>query len=85
MTTAKLFKNGRSQAVRLPAEFRFQGDEVAIRRDPATGEVILSPLNKSFADWLEEHERLLATIPQEELDDFMADRDQGEDVERDWP
>ncbi len=85
MTTAKLFKNGRSQAVRLPAEFRFQGDEVAIRRDPVTGEVILSPLNKSFADWLEEHERLLAKIPQEELDDFMADRDQGEDVERDWP
>ena len=85
MTTAKLFMNGRSQAVRLPAEFRFQGDEVAIRRDPVTGEVILSPLNKSFADWLEEHERLLAKIPQEELDDFMADRDQGEDVERDWP
>lgn len=85
MQTAKLFKNGRSQAVRLPAEFRFEGEEVAIRRDPATGDVILSPLNKSFADWLEEHERLLAKIPQEELDAFMADRDQGEDVERDWP
>ncbi len=35
--TAKLFKNGRSQAVRLPKEFRFEGAEVAIRRDPATG------------------------------------------------
>ena len=32
--TAKLFMNGRSQAVRLPAEFRFEGDEVEIRRDP---------------------------------------------------
>ena len=88
MTTAKLFMNGRSQAVRLPAEFRFQGDEVAIRRDPVTGEVILSPLNKSFADWLEEHDRLLAGMTDEErkdLDGFMADRDQGEDVERDWP
>jgi antitoxin VapB len=84
MPTAKLFKNGRSQAVRLPAEFRFEGTEVAIRRDPDTGDVILSPLNKSFADWLEEHERLLAKIPREELDDFMADRDQGQDVERDW-
>ena len=31
--TAKLFKNGRSQAVRLPADFRFEGDEVEIRRD----------------------------------------------------
>ena len=39
---AKLFMNGRSQAVRLPAEFRFEGTEVDIRRDPATGEVILS-------------------------------------------
>ena len=31
-TTAKLFRNGRSQAVRLPKEFRFEGDEVRIRR-----------------------------------------------------
>jgi antitoxin VapB len=41
--TAKLFKNGRSQAVRLPKEFQFEGTEVAIRRDEATGEVVLSP------------------------------------------
>ena len=40
--TAKLFRNGRSQAVRLPAEFRFPGAEVYVRRDPATGDVILS-------------------------------------------
>jgi antitoxin VapB len=32
MTTAKLFANGRSQAVRLPREFRFAGREVRIRR-----------------------------------------------------
>ena len=38
--TAKVFMNGRSQAVRLPKEFRFEGTEVAIRRDPATGEVV---------------------------------------------
>jgi virulence-associated protein VagC len=31
MSTAKLFRNGRSQAVRLPREFRFDGDEVNIR------------------------------------------------------
>ena len=30
--TAKLFKNGRSQAVRLPREFRFEGDRVRVRR-----------------------------------------------------
>jgi antitoxin VapB len=41
--TAKLFANGGSQAVRLPAEFRFDGiDEIYIRRDAVTGEVILS-------------------------------------------
>jgi antitoxin VapB len=32
MQTAKLFKNGRSQAVRLPKEFRFEGDEVYVKR-----------------------------------------------------
>jgi len=85
MQTAKLFKNGRSQAVRLPAEFRFEGDEVLIRRDPMTGDVILSTLNKSFEQWLKLRERLLPKIPPEDLDAFMADRDQGLATERDWP
>ncbi len=40
--TAKLFITGRSQAVRLPLEYRFEEKEVYIRRDPATGDVILS-------------------------------------------
>jgi len=40
--TAKLFRNGRSQAVRLPSEYRFEGHEVFIRQDPETGDVILS-------------------------------------------
>jgi antitoxin VapB len=39
---AKLFANGRSQAVRLPAQFRFDGDEVFIRQDPKTSDIILS-------------------------------------------
>ncbi|MBA2597714.1 MAG: AbrB/MazE/SpoVT family DNA-binding domain-containing protein, partial [Chloroflexia bacterium] len=34
--TAKLFMNGRSQAVRLPAAFRFDASEVFIWKDPAT-------------------------------------------------
>ena len=46
-TPAKLFKNGRSQAVRLPKEFRFEGTEVLIRQDPTTGEVFLSPKAQS--------------------------------------
>jgi len=45
--TAKLFKNGRSQAVRLPREFRFPGDEVFIER--RGGVVILRP--KAAMDW----------------------------------
>ena len=44
-TTAKLFKNGRSQAVRLPKEFRFEGDEVIIRKKGK--QVILEPLEKT--------------------------------------
>ncbi|MEI7455752.1 MAG: AbrB/MazE/SpoVT family DNA-binding domain-containing protein [Nitrosomonadales bacterium] len=39
---AKLFINGRSQAVRLPLAYRFDTKEVFIRRDPKTGDVILS-------------------------------------------
>jgi antitoxin VapB len=46
--TAKIFVTGRSQAVRLPMEFRFEGTEVFIHRDPATGDVVLSSKPK---DW----------------------------------
>ena len=45
---AKLFINGRSQAVRLPAAFRFEAKEVFSRQDPETGDVILS---RRPADW----------------------------------
>ena len=66
--TAKLFRNGRSQAVRLPADFRFPGTEVYVRRDPATGDVILSRRPDSWQDFLD----LIRTldIPK----DFMSDR-----------
>jgi len=51
--TAKLFRNGRSQAVRLLANFRFQGTEVYVRRDPATGDVILSRRPHSWQDFFD--------------------------------
>jgi antitoxin VapB len=55
--TAKLFKNGRSQAVRLPKEFRFEGTEVEIRQNPATGEVVLSQpqaqKSRSWQEWFD--------------------------------
>lgn len=45
-TTAKLFKHGRSQAVRLPKEFRFEGTEVRIRREGES--VVLEPVKPKF-------------------------------------
>ena len=44
-TTAKIFMNGRSQAVRLPKEFRLKGTEVKIRKEGQ--KVILEPLEKT--------------------------------------
>ena len=46
--TAKLFKNGRSQAVRLPKEFRFEGTEVRVSK--VGDKVILEPLKKQPFD-----------------------------------
>lgn len=66
--TAKLFRNGRSQAVRLPSEFRFEGSEVYIRRDPKTGDVILSRHPESWQDFFELADSL--RVP----DSFLADR-----------
>jgi antitoxin VapB len=51
METAKLFWSGRSQAVRLPKDFRFSGEEVRIRRHGNS--VILEPLSDDWS-WLDE-------------------------------
>jgi len=64
--TAKLFTNGRSQAVRLPAAYRFDGKEVFIRRDPATGDVILSSKPPSWDGFFAALEQ--ADIPADFLD-----------------
>lgn len=61
---ARIFKNGRSQAVRLPREFRFDGDEVLIRKEGKN--VILSPRPKSWEAFFKE-----TPLPSE---DFMASR-----------
>lgn len=67
---AKLFRNGASQAVRLPAEFRFDGDEVYATRDERTGDVVLSsrPGARSWGEFFE----LMRSI--EVPEDFMAER-----------
>lgn len=48
---AKLFTNGRSQAVRLPVAYRFDTQEVFIRQDPETGDVILSRKPATWDDF----------------------------------
>lgn len=45
----KLFKNGRSQAVRLPAEFRFKGDRVRVSRQGSG--VLLEPVGDDVSGW----------------------------------
>ncbi len=74
--TAKLFMNGRSQAVRLPVGFRFDTDVVYIRKDPVTGDVILSRKPDSWDGFFS----LMAEI--EVADNFMNNRDQDEIVEK---
>ena len=65
---ARLFRNGRSQAVRLPVDFRFPGSEVYVRRDPATGDVILSRRPDSWRDFFDLADNL--EIPE----DFLSNR-----------
>ncbi len=63
MMTAKLFENGRSQAVRLPKEYRFSGDEVSINK---VGDVvILMPKENKWSGFLSG----LSLF----TDDFMSD------------
>jgi antitoxin VapB len=53
---AKLFRNGRSQAVRLPKEFRFEGDHVTIRR--VRSGVLLEPVKFDVKEWFAKIDRL---------------------------
>lgn len=59
MKTAKLFRNGRSQAVRLPKEFRFAGEEVVVRRSGKR--VILEP--KEHRQWPKGYWQSWRTVP----------------------
>jgi antitoxin VapB len=74
-TTAKLFMNGKSQAVRLPLDFRFEGEEVFIRRD-YNGDVILSTKQLSWDEFFALADSV--NVPE----DFMANRDNGIAQER---
>ena len=81
---ARVFMNGRSQAVRIPAEYRFTSAEVYIRRNPQSGEIILSehPLKPSLAEifaMLDAAQSAEGPAP-----DLLEDRDITPPQERDW-
>ena len=67
LQTAKVFAAGRSQAVRLPLEFRFDVPEVFIRRDAETGDVVLS---KKPSDW----QGLLEAVALNANEDLLIER-----------
>ena len=75
--TAKLFVTGRSQAVRLPRAYRFEGDVVFIRRDPVTGDVVLSRKPDNWQGFL------ALAAGTEVPPDFMQDREDEPAAERD--
>jgi antitoxin VapB len=65
---AKVFMSGRSQAVRIPAEYRFSSNEVYLRRDSQSGDLILSEAPGGWDEVFAALDR--AGFPE----DFMADR-----------
>ena len=64
---AKIFVNGRSQAVRLPQEFRFSGTEVRVTRHGRG--VLLEPVSPTVDDWFAELDKYKG-------EKFLADRGQ---------
>lgn len=72
MKTAKIFKNGQSQAVRLPREFRFKGNEVFIKKfDNA---IVLFPTDHPWQSFFNSLSKFSA--------DFMEDRNQPKQQKR---
>ena len=72
--TAKVFMNGRSQAIRLPKEFRFDTDEVYITREGEN--IIISPRKPTWDEFFDTQSVF--------TDDFLSDRDNSLPQERDF-
>jgi antitoxin VapB len=67
ITTAKLFKHGRSQAVRLPKEFRMEGTEVTVTRNGES--ITLSPIKPKKTDWASVFAEIDAMGPSDDYPD----------------
>ncbi len=76
---ARVFRNGRSQAVRIPAEYRFSTEEVYIERNPKTGALTLSekPLHPSL-------DEIFTALDAAGAAEFELERDLSLPVEREW-
>lgn len=72
MKTAKLFQNGSSQAVRLPKEFQFSGNDVYIKKFDSI--VMLIPKNDAWAGMINSLDKF--------SDDFMNERNQPHEQKR---
>lgn len=75
---ARVFRNGRSQAVRIPAEFRFKTDEVYLQHNPVTGDITLSerPMKPTI-------DEIFAMLDAAGAADFTLDRDMSPPPDRD--
>ena len=74
--SAKLFKNGGSRAVRIPASWSFEGDEVTMTFDPTTKSIVIR--NRQHA-WLDDFYKLQDELMPEIGTDWTIERDQGTD------
>lgn len=73
METAKIFENGRSQAVRLPKKFRFTDDEVYIQQ--MGNAVLLVPKDEIWQTFLDGLNDFTADFMENGREEFAADRD----------
>jgi antitoxin VapB len=79
--TVKLFMNGRSQAIRLPAQYRLKAQEVTI--EAVAGGLWIQPVTtpiKNMGEWLDNFYAKTEPLPP----DFLADREDLPHQERDW-
>lgn len=73
MMTAKIFENGRSQAVRLPKEYRFDAEEVAINK---IGDIVfLMPKTSKWDSFMKAIDMFSDDFFQEERKDFQQERE----------
>jgi antitoxin VapB len=76
---AKVFMSGRSQAVRIPAQFRFSSNEVFVRRDPKNGDLILSQAPAGLAEIFAALDEI--GVPE----DFLSPSDRAQGVPQERP